>query len=121
LSTFSVAVPFSITAEPIEPLAVWKLTVPVESAAPETSDTLAVNTVCGVLPWVSCADESWIRAAACAQASVHVPVHIKVEITTAANAKPALRRPVRVQLPSLNHCKFILRVLCSLKKRLAKS
>jgi hypothetical protein len=50
LSTFSVAVPLSTAAEPIDPLADTKLTVPLETAFPETSATLAVKTVCVEFP-----------------------------------------------------------------------
>jgi hypothetical protein len=55
---------------------------------------------------------SWVRVATCAHALAPAPV--QVEIINAANARPALRIPVRVLLPCLNHCKFILRILCSL-------
>src|ERR1700761_8941222 len=94
----------------MEPLAVSKLTTPLETAFPEISATLAVKTDC-FAPFRTSRDaETWVRVVTCP----HAPA--PVEIIHAANAKPTVLIAVRVRLPRLNHCKFILRILCSLSK-----
>src|SRR6201999_1378648 len=89
-------------------------TIPLVTCSPPTPATVAERVVCPPALCVSGVIESSVRVACCDQAVKDVP-EIHTAIHT-AKTKPTGFIPACVPFLCRNNCRFILRVLCSLKK-----